>query len=96
MTTCTAPGCSNNPVISWERDATPAELDALTTSGDLPPGYTGDVRLPMYGCDDHRVTDQLAAGIHQTTCTAPPSTGAPDYLCDCQPIYRPADPTPFA
>lgn len=86
---CNAPDCQTPPTRAWQRHATAAELETYKASGDLGEHET-DALITLVGCTLHRVNDDLAAGTHQSTCTAPPAT---DGVCNCEPEY--ATPTPI-
>jgi hypothetical protein len=75
MAYCSAAGCGNQPTLQWQRWATEAELEWLRSVGEIGPEDT-ECLLPIRGCDEHKITDDLAAVIHDASCAAPPT-------CDC-------------
>lgn len=75
MTDCGAPDCTQPPTLSWQRWATPEEVDHYHETGDLPKWET-EARLMVYACDDHKISPEASARTHDATCHAPPT-------CDC-------------
>jgi len=72
--------CDNPATRAWQRYATEAELEAARADPDNPSvqAHEASAMVPVMGCDEHGLRDELATAIHQADCTAPPT-------CDCSP-----------
>lgn len=87
MADCHASNCDEPAALQWQRWATPEELAQLRADGEIGPDET-EAKLPIFGCDTHKITLELAALVHDATCAAPPtcdcsaSTGRPDAQLD--------------
>lgn len=75
MPACGVAQCPEPPTLQWQRWATPEELEQLKADGEIGQGET-EARLPVFGCDAHKISLELAAPTHDAVCTAPPT-------CDC-------------
>ena len=51
---------------------------------------TNDMRVLVYACGTHAITLDLAAHIHQSTCSGPNAAALP--ACDCTPEPLPVPP----
>lgn len=75
MPDCHASNCDEPAALQWQRWATPEELEQLKADGEIGQGET-EAKLSVFGCEADKITLELAALIHDATCTAPPT-------CDC-------------
>lgn len=94
MTVCGSSGelrvvdCDQPATRSWQRYASPLELDGLRAAGRIPAGET-EAQLMAYGCDQHAagcglaeqtdsgqfVGTDLATVVHDATCQLPAEPG---------------------
>lgn len=69
---CALAGCTTPPAVQWSRRSA---TDPTSVEA-------------VFACTDHAITLDLAALVHQPTCTAPNLANLP--LCDCTPEPAPA------
>ena len=65
---CFVVGCELAETMSWQRWATPEEIEMYHESGDLPMSET-TAKILVLGCDDHTVNNPQVT--HAATCAAP-------------------------
>jgi hypothetical protein len=71
MPVCAAPECPEPPALQWTRWAREEELTWLKEHGEIGPGDT-EAQMPIYACDAHKISAELASSTHDAPCTAPP------------------------
>lgn len=79
MSVCGA--CDSTATHVWQRQASEAEMimfHADPNSGVLP-GDT-EAHVPVFACDAHTLSDDLASQIHRADCAAPAGP------CGCYPV----------
>lgn len=70
---CSADGCENESVMSWQRYATEAELLALGVPPEnIQAAIDDGTTLMVYACADHLLAPDLMAMVHASACPAPP------------------------
>lgn len=68
QTICFAPDCGQPPVMSWQRWATPQEIQDFHESGDLPQSELS-AKMLVVGCGPHTVSNPHLT--HEASCSAP-------------------------
>ena len=71
--------CPNDIVWGWQRWATQAEIDLYHSTGDLPI-HENVCRIPVYSCEDHKMSLDRMAYTHDSTCGAPPTCSCSIHL----------------
>lgn len=82
--------CGARAVAQWRRRPTDSELAAIVaeeqarrlsaqTPTDAPLPTAAGTDVPVYGCEAHSLSPELASLMHQSSCAAP----VPG--CDCTP-----------
>lgn len=81
---CGHSGCALPAAVHWTRRLTASELAEIPAEQQNP-----DMQLMVYACGPHAINLDLAAHIHQSSCSGPNAAALP--TCDCVPEPLPTD-----